>query len=37
MLLEENDKAKVTKDDIDHVKLKWLGLFYRRKQYQFKF
>lgn len=28
--LEEIEKAKVTKDDID-VRLKWLGLFHRRK------
>ncbi|XP_030944473.1 ferredoxin--nitrite reductase, chloroplastic [Quercus lobata] len=31
--LEELEKAKVTKDDID-VRLKWLGLFHRRK-YQY--
>ncbi|KAG6652442.1 hypothetical protein CIPAW_05G006800 [Carya illinoinensis] len=30
MSLEEIDKAKVTKDDID-VRLKWLGRFHRRK------
>lgn len=28
--IEEIDKAKITKDDID-VRLKWLGLFHRRK------
>lgn len=28
--MEEIDKAKVTKDDVD-VRLKWLGLFHRRK------
>ena len=32
--LEELEKAKVTKDDID-VRLKWLGLFHKRK-YQCK-
>lgn len=32
--LEELQKAKVTKDDID-VRLKWLGLFHKRK-YQCK-
>lgn len=31
MPLEEIDKSKATKDDID-VRLKWLGLFHRRKQ-----
>ncbi|KAJ0076628.1 hypothetical protein Patl1_36130 [Pistacia atlantica] len=30
MSMEEIDKAKITKDDID-VRLKWLGLFHRRK------
>ncbi len=30
--LEELDKAKDTKDDID-VRLKWLGLFHRRKHH----
>lgn len=30
MSIEELDKAKLTKDDID-VRLKWLGLFHRRK------
>ncbi|KAL3814230.1 hypothetical protein ACJIZ3_015498 [Penstemon smallii] len=29
--LEEIEKSKLTKDDID-VRLKWLGLFHRRKQ-----
>lgn len=29
---EELDKAKDTKDDID-VRLKWLGLFHRRKHH----
>lgn len=33
--LEEIDKSKLTKDDID-VRLKWLGLFHRRK-HQCKF
>lgn len=28
--IEEIDKSKLTKDDID-VRLKWLGLFHRRK------
>ena len=35
MSLEEIDKAKATKDEID-VRLKWLGLFHRRK-HQCKF
>lgn len=30
--LEEIDKSKLTKDDID-VRLKWLGLFHRRKHH----
>jgi len=30
MSMEDIDKAKVTKNDID-VRLKWLGLFHRRK------
>lgn len=30
MSVEEIDKVKLTKDDID-VRLKWLGLFHRRK------
>lgn len=30
MSMEEIDQAKITKDDID-VRLKWLGLFHRRK------
>lgn len=30
MSLEEIENSKVTKDDID-VRLKWLGLFHRRK------
>ncbi|KAM1152063.1 hypothetical protein EV1_034372 [Malus domestica] len=33
---EELDKAKDTKDDID-VRLKWLGLFHRRKQHYGRF
>jgi hypothetical protein len=28
--MEEIDAAKLTKDDVD-VRLKWLGLFHRRK------
>lgn len=32
MSFEEIDKAKLTKDDID-VRLKWLGLFHRRKHH----
>lgn len=35
MSLEEIDRDKITKDDID-VRLKWLGLFHRRK-HQCKF
>lgn len=35
MSIEEVDKAKHTKDDID-VRLKWLGFFHRRK-HQCKF
>lgn len=35
MSMAEIDKAKITKDDID-VRLKWLGLFHRRK-HQCKF
>ncbi|KAL0384212.1 UNVERIFIED_CONTAM: Ferredoxin--nitrite reductase, chloroplastic [Sesamum radiatum] len=35
MSLEEIEKSKVSKDDID-VRLKWLGLFHRRK-HQCKF
>lgn len=35
MSMEQIDKAKITKDDID-VRLKWLGLFHRRK-HQCKF
>ncbi|KAJ8571058.1 hypothetical protein K7X08_038030 [Anisodus acutangulus] len=34
--LEEIDKTKLTKDDID-VRLKWLGLFHRRKQHYGRF
>ncbi|XP_059296967.1 ferredoxin--nitrite reductase, chloroplastic-like [Lycium ferocissimum] len=34
--LEEIEKLKVTKDDID-VRLKWLGLFHRRKQHYGRF
>uniref|UniRef100_A0A2N9FEN6 Ferredoxin--nitrite reductase, chloroplastic n=2 Tax=Fagus sylvatica TaxID=28930 RepID=A0A2N9FEN6_FAGSY len=34
--LEELDKAKDTKDDID-VRLKWLGLFHRRKHHYGRF
>ncbi|XP_060176068.1 ferredoxin--nitrite reductase, chloroplastic-like [Lycium barbarum] len=34
--LEEIEKTKVTKDDID-VRLKWLGLFHRRKQHYGRF
>ncbi|KAM7482504.1 hypothetical protein LguiB_007087 [Lonicera macranthoides] len=34
--LEEIDKLKATKDDID-VRLKWLGLFHRRKHYYGRF
>ncbi|KAJ7946054.1 Ferredoxin-nitrite reductase [Quillaja saponaria] len=33
---EEIEKAKITKDDID-VRLKWLGLFYRRKHHYGRF
>lgn len=32
MSLEEIDSSKLTKDDID-VRLKWLGLFHRRKHH----
>lgn len=32
MSIEEIDKVKLTKDDID-VRLKWLGLFHRRKHH----
>ncbi|KAF9622540.1 hypothetical protein IFM89_031944 [Coptis chinensis] len=34
--LEELDKSKLTKDDID-VRLKWLGLFHRRKHHYGRF
>ncbi|TXG64303.1 hypothetical protein EZV62_011297 [Acer yangbiense] len=34
--MEEIDKAKTTKDDID-VRLKWLGLFHRRKHHYGRF
>ncbi|XP_072953110.1 ferredoxin--nitrite reductase, chloroplastic [Typha angustifolia] len=36
MSMEEIDKAKITKDDID-VRLKWLGLFHRRKHHYGRF
>lgn len=32
MSTEEIDKVKLTKDDVD-VRLKWLGLFHRRKHH----
>ncbi|KAL8541391.1 hypothetical protein ACS0TY_002595 [Phlomoides rotata] len=34
--IEEIEKSKLTKDDID-VRLKWLGLFHRRKQHYGRF
>lgn len=36
MSLEEIEKSKLTKDDID-VRLKWLGLFHRRKHHYGRF
>lgn len=36
MSLEEIEKSKLSKDDID-VRLKWLGLFHRRKQHYGRF
>ncbi|OIW10186.1 hypothetical protein TanjilG_27937 [Lupinus angustifolius] len=36
MSLEEIDSSKLTKDDID-VRLKWLGLFHRRKHHYGRF